>query len=450
MTNRQADSESEMVVVRRLHDVFSTGKTPEATYTPRTGGDPNGLTFDQRLKDKAVRESGGVMLFGVSKSGKTSLVERILPESAACWLQGTRINTMDDFWRTLAQQLNVSDAYSAQISSDATRTEGDKFDVGLKPILSVGFDNSDKQSEGASHSWSYSGVSAQQVEDALTGVARPIVLDDFHHVDPDLRVEIAKAIKPLLRKTFIVLVAIPSHSFDPAKTVADIGGRMTQFKIPDWTVDELTAIADKGFRQLNVTDPGNELAKLLANCSFGSPHIMQELCYAFLSKGLKVTETVKSKIAWIPGDAEQILEDTATESEPFAFQAILAGRNTKGEGRKDIRLKDGGITDSYGITLLAIKGLIPPIVLRFKTIRQSVSDLTRESIAKERVVAALIGMAAVAEKNKGGADPIFSYRDEVAYIEDPLLAFFLKYGRWRQHAVREPGKYTGEPERPLF
>jgi hypothetical protein len=64
------------------------------------------------------------------------------------------------------------------------------------------------------------------------------------------------------RKTFIVLVAIPSHSFDPAKTVADIGGRMTQFKLPEWTVDELTAIARRGFRQLNVTDPRGEFAKL--------------------------------------------------------------------------------------------------------------------------------------------------------------------------------------------
>jgi hypothetical protein len=289
-------------------------------------------------------------------------------------------------------------------------------------------------SEATSHTWSYSGVSAQQVEDALTTNPRPIVLDDFHHVDPALRVTIAKAIKPLLRKTFIVLVAIPSHSFDPAKTVADIGGRMTQFKIPDWTVDELTAIGERGLHQLNVTDPNNELSKLLANYSFGSPHIMQELCYALLSKGLNVHETVKTKIAWIPSNFEQIVEDTATESEPFAFQAILAGRNTKGEGRKDIRLKDGGITDSYGITLLAIRSLIPPIIQRFKAIRQAVSDLTRESIAKERIVVALRGMAAVAEQNKGGADPLFSYRDEVAYIEDPLLAFFLKYGRWREVA----------------
>jgi hypothetical protein len=236
-----------MLIVRRLEDVFSTGKTPEVTYTPRTGGDLNGLTFDQRLKDKVVRKSGGVMLFGVSKSGKTSLVERVLPESDACWLQGTRINTMDDFWRTLAQQLDVSDTRSAQVSSDTSRTEGDKFEVGLKGVASAGFDNSDKTSDATSHTWSYSGVSAQQVEDALTADPRPIVLDDFHHVDPAHHAAIAKAIKPLLRKTFIVLVAIPSHSFDPARTVADIGGRMTQFKIPDWTVDELTAIGEGDF-----------------------------------------------------------------------------------------------------------------------------------------------------------------------------------------------------------
>lgn len=438
-----------MLIVRRLEDVFSTGKTPEVTYTPRTGGDPDGFTFDQKLQDKAVRKSGGVMLFGVSKSGKTSLVERVLPESDACWLQGTRIDSMDDFWRTLAQQLGVSDSQTSQISTDSARTEGDKIEVGIKGLLAAGFDNNEKTSDASSQTWSYSGVSAQQVEDALTASPRAIVLDDFHHVKPELRAAIAKAIKPLLRKTFIVLVAIPSHSFDPARTVADIGGRMTQFRLPDWTVEELTAIGKRGLLQLNVTDPNDELSKLLATYSFGSPHIMQELCYAVLSKGLRVHETVKSKVAWIPDNLEKLVEEAATESEPFAFQAILAGRNTKGEGRKDIRLKDGGITDSYGITLLAMRTLVPPIVQRFKAIRQAVSELTRESIAKERIVAALRGMAAVAEQNKGGADPLFTYREEVAYIEDPLLAFFLKYGRWRQHAVREPGADRGV-ERPLF
>ena len=59
---------------------------------------------------------------------------------------------MKDFWRTLAQQLGVSDTYAAQVTSDESRTEGDKFEVGLKPVVSTGFDNSVKTSQGASHS----------------------------------------------------------------------------------------------------------------------------------------------------------------------------------------------------------------------------------------------------------------------------------------------------------
>jgi hypothetical protein len=37
--------DGEMLIVRRLHDVFSTGKTPEVTYIPRTGGDPERPLF---------------------------------------------------------------------------------------------------------------------------------------------------------------------------------------------------------------------------------------------------------------------------------------------------------------------------------------------------------------------------------------------------------------------
>ena len=85
------------------------------------------------------------------------------------------------------------------------------------------------------------------MEDALTANPRPIILDDFHHIAPEVRANIARAIKPLLRKTFVALIAIPSHSFDPAMTVADIGGRMTNFRIPEWSEEELRAIAQRGF-----------------------------------------------------------------------------------------------------------------------------------------------------------------------------------------------------------
>jgi hypothetical protein len=50
-----------MIVVRVLGDVFSTGRTPETTYTPRVGDDPDAGTFDDQLRRKARRRNGGVM-----------------------------------------------------------------------------------------------------------------------------------------------------------------------------------------------------------------------------------------------------------------------------------------------------------------------------------------------------------------------------------------------------
>ncbi|MFB8276986.1 hypothetical protein [Nocardia colli] len=432
-TPNRIEEANTMVPVHLLEDVFSTGKTPEATYTPRTGDDPDGRSYDDRLRDKARRRNGGVMLHGVSKSGKTSLVERVLPEDTACWLQGTRIETINDFWSTLAQQLNISDRYSTEISADESRSKGLKLESGVRPVAMASVNAGNSKSRKSSNTWSFSGVPAQQVEDALSSNPIPIVVDDFHHIPTEVRTAIARAIKPLVRKTFVALIAIPSYSFDPAKAIADIGGRITSFKLPEWSEVELKAIAGRGFKQLNLLDPKEEVAQRLARCSFGSPHVMQELCYITLLSGMGIEETVNpSREISIPENFEIILRDAATGSEPFAFGAVLAGRNTKGEPRKPIHLKSGGNSDIYGIVMMAIRDRIPPLILNFSDIRTAVNELADEIVVKQRIVAALSGMSAKAEKNKGETDPIFSYRDETAYLEDPLFAFHLKYGDWQE------------------
>ncbi|MBU3066418.1 ATP-binding protein [Nocardia sp. NEAU-G5] len=437
MRKSDASGDADMIVVRLLEDVFSTGKTPEATYTPRFGEDPEDGTFDDQLRGKARRRNGGVMLSGVSKSGKTSLVERVLPEDQACWLQGTRINSIDDFWLTLAQQLSVSDKNTSQISTEESESEGLKFEAGFRSVMMASADSSDGSKTGRVDTWSYSSVPAHSVEQALSESHRPIVVDDFHHISSDVRAAIARAIKPLLRNTFIVLVAIPSYSFDPAKTVVDIGGRMVHFKIPEWTMPELISIAQRGFSELNLIDRGDVFSGRLAQCSFGSPHVMQELCYEMLSQGLKVHETVATpQQVEVPQKFDRILRTAATASEPFAFHSVLSGKNTKGVPRNPVVLNNGDETDIYGIVMFALAKLIPPSVLKFTDIRKSVHDLTKEAISKQRITAALNGMSSEADKNKRDADPIFSYREEVAYIEDPLFAFYLKYGDWTEGAIQ--------------
>lgn len=430
-----SDPEPEMVRVYLLDEVFSTGSTPEATYTPRTGSDISGTSFDDKFKEKAQRRTGGVMLYGVSKSGKTSMVERVLPESQACWLQGTRISSIDDFWATLGHQLHLSDKYSTEASSETSQVEAAKGELGFRPIIMGSLTSEDKVSNGARETWSFSPVISEQVEESLTKNPIPVIVDDFHHIDAPVREAIAKAIKPLLRKTFVTLIAIPSHSFDPAKAAADISGRMVKFKIPEWTTEELSYIAKLGFKKLRIVDENSVVASTLAKNSFGSPHVMQELCYTLLSR-VGVHESSSNEVAInVPPGLDGMVRDAATESEPFAFRDILSGSNTKGEARKPIELTTGKYTDSYGITLLAIRDLLPPMNLRFKAIREKVTELAVRPVAKERITVALRGMSKVADSKKGNADPIFSYRDEVAYIEDPLFAFFLRYGDWECDAM---------------
>lgn len=435
MSTADCSAESTSIPVRLLEDVFSTGKTPELTYTPRTADAATGQTYDEKLVAKKRRNSGGVMLYGVSKLGKTSLVERVLPETTSCWVQGTRVASIDDFWRTIAQKLNLSDSYASQMSDGNEQTDSVKIEGGFRPVGMAGMDSIDKTSAANSQTWTFKGVTAELVEEALTSNPIPIIVDDFHHIDSDVRTAISKAIKPLLRKTFVVLIAIPSHSFDPAKAAADIGGRMVKFKIPEWGDEELRTIAQLGFQELNLSDPGDRLATALAHTSFGSPHVMQELCYTVLSEGFGIRETGPHRTVSVSDNLSALVRDSATEAEPLAFQAILAGKNTKGEARKPIKLKDGRTTDSYGIVAMALRNQLPPLVIKFRDIRAGVSALAVESIAKERIVVALKGMSAVADANKGGSDPIFSYREEVAYVEDPLLAFHLKYGDWIDNAL---------------
>lgn len=438
VSNSDVSDDPDMIVVRMLEDVFSTGKTPETTYTPRLGDDPDAGTFDDQLRSKARRRNGGVMLYGVSKSGKTSLVERVLPEYQACWLQGTRINSIEDFWLTLAQQLGVSDKYTSQLSMDSSKSDGVKFEAGYRPIAMAALDSTDGTSRGEANTWSYSPVPAESVEQQLSETHRPVVVDDFHHIPSDVRAEIARVIKPLLRSTFIVLIAIPSYSFDPAKTVGDIGGRMVHFKIPEWAEEELISIAQRGFKELNLVDEKNVLARRIARSSFGSPHIMQQLCYEIVAQALEVHETASAPVnVGIPPRFVRILRAVAREDEPFSFRAVLSGKSTKGEPRKPVVIKGSGRrTDIYGIVMMAMAKIVPPSVLKFIDIRKAVNELTEETISKQRIVAALTGMSDEADRNKGNADPVFSYREEVAYIEDPLFGLYLKHGDWQEEAMQ--------------
>lgn len=65
----------------RIGDVFVPGGFPEITYVPR-----DELQLERRLNDYVAERFKVLSLSGPTKSGKTVLVKRVIPD--AIWVSG--------------------------------------------------------------------------------------------------------------------------------------------------------------------------------------------------------------------------------------------------------------------------------------------------------------------------------------------------------------------------
>jgi hypothetical protein len=82
----------------KLGQVFVPGGTPTITYVPR---DKLGLEQTIRSHIEETREI--LLLIGPTKSGKSVLIETVIPEDRRVTIDGTRVRDREDrFWNDVA------------------------------------------------------------------------------------------------------------------------------------------------------------------------------------------------------------------------------------------------------------------------------------------------------------------------------------------------------------
>jgi predicted ATP-dependent Lon-type protease len=74
----------------RVGEVFVPGGFPEVTYVPR-----DELQLEERVRDYLDERFKVLSLSGPTKSGKTVLVKRVVPN--AIWVSGGEISSATDF-----------------------------------------------------------------------------------------------------------------------------------------------------------------------------------------------------------------------------------------------------------------------------------------------------------------------------------------------------------------
>lgn len=409
-----------------VSDVFIAGTYPEVTYNPRESKD-----LESEVEEYLRQRGKCLVVSGPSKSGKTVLIEHLLPMDFAVWVSGNRIASIGDFWATLVDQLDayttVERSYGSDSSLGIDAEVGGSIPGFLKGKLALRPRFGKDEKLGGSHTRS----AASTVLEYLAHTPVPIVVDDFHYISESVRKEVTLAVKELIRRTHVVLIAVPNEAFDIVRTARDMDGRVWQVPVAEWDRDELVQIARKGFNVLNVSDPGDELGIRLADASYGAPFLMQQLCQDFLwhHKFYASCPTVATFAP--PASWEEFFKKIANRHVPGVFPKLRQGPPIRGMARTARTLKDGRVTDRYGLTLLGIAKLLPEREYHYRTLTAMVDTvIDPDPQRSQQLTSALTKLADIAERNRDGGDAAIAYKEDRFSLVDPFLAFYLQYGSW--------------------
>ncbi|WP_135542749.1 hypothetical protein [Brevibacterium sp. S111] len=433
-----------MMTPIKTGEVFVPGKEPIYTYNPRET-----LNLEEKLRDYLDDGGSILVLLGPTKTGKTVLLDRVVDNPI--WIDGQDVKSPENLWELIGNEIE------AKLDTDVSESLSTTTSFSGKAKLLVtegggGTSDTDSQSFGSR----YVSSIAPTVKDALLRAQRALVIDDFHFIDREVQKEIVRAVKPLVyRGLRSIFASITYRRHDVANAVEDMDGRMDLLETSAWSVQELIYIAQAGFRILNVEDSTGDLELNLAHMSFGSPHIMQQLCRDLVRTKNYIREarpTIQALVA--PESWDEFFARAASDASRRWFTKLLRGPQEKGQKRTTWRLKgDGAGLDTYGLALKAMANCLPDLEITRDRIRVEIDNLvvgkppeahqvTRTLQYMSRIAATRLDNSQPSEDeldSRGenedefsGVQPVLEFIEDgpasTVHIADPFFAYYLKWG----------------------
>lgn len=411
----------------KVGEVFVPGGMPTVTYNPRED-----LHLEQQVRDYLDERHKILSLTGPTKTGKTVLLKNLLNDPL--WLSGGSIQSLDDFWMTLADMLRVHT--DEAISRTDNQTEGRSWEGKANVGVAAGSGGrSESAGQSQTDTWTRSRALPNATRQALGSNLFPLIIDDFHYIRPDVQLLIIRNLKEAIFDGLpVILAAVPHRAYDAVRVEKEMTGRVEQLQIPFWERDELLGIAEAGFAALNVSDPGGRLAQRLAAESFSSPHLMQEHCRE-LCKANSVRSTIARQQSLRARDWNEFFTARASAGSKSAFDLLARGPRQRAD-RKPRKLKNGRTVDIYGAVLAAISKTGPLTRLSYMELRAALRDvMASDAPQRHEVTRVLEEMGKIAQQQIEG-EPVIDYDAEMStlHISDPFFAYFL---RWGTHEVGE-------------
>lgn len=407
------------------YEVFVPGGYPAHTYNPRPT-----LSLEENIRSVTQNLCKLVVVTGNTKSGKTVLVQKVIPREDAIWIDGGGIRGEDDLWTNIIDQLDLFQSGGVDHTATvAHELSGELSAEGGVVVAKGGFKTGAKAGTETSQTTSQSREVSSRVT-ALKGLRTakiPLVIDDFHYLPKPMQGDVIRALKPLVFAGIpIVVIAIPHRRYDAVKVEREMTGRILSVNVPTWDTHDLSYIPQTGFPLLNIKINA-ELVEILATEAIGSPHLMQEFCKAMcrFSPGLRTITASDT-------DLDRIFHDTAENiiGRPI-FEKLARGPRQRSD-RIQRKLKSGNTVDIYGLILGELAHMRPGLVtLEYEDLRTAIREICeQENMPNLHEVARVLKhMAEISATDESSTLVIdFDEDEKRLHITDPFFAYFLRWG----------------------
>lgn len=408
----------------RPDDVFIPGGLPDTTYVPREH-----LSLEAHLTDWLEgRQKPLLSVSGPTKSGKTVLIKKLVQNPVA--LSGGAIDTADDFWSAVCDELEVFTDHSLSVAA------GQADSLAVTGAVNSGFasgsatgTNDRTLDKGVTRSRASSPRSAAR--QALKAADRIVFIDDFHYIDTAQQLQIVRGLKDLIFDGLgVVVAAVPHRAYDVVRVEKEMTGRVTPLPVVPWEESDLKEIAVKGFEALGVTVSMPTITRL-ADESFGSPYLMQTHCLN-LCKANREDGVLRSTFTdpfW-----QSFFEQHASATSKSAFDLLKAGPPRS--NRNPRTLASGVITDIYGAVLQAISATGPRTTLPYEDLRASLRDVLAGDLPQRHEITNVLEQMTRIARDEIEGEPVLEYDTDYSnlHLVDPYFAYYL---RWAPASLKD-------------
>ncbi|MCA1410270.1 hypothetical protein I6F30_03690 [Bradyrhizobium sp. NBAIM20] len=421
----------------RATSVFTPTDIPTFTYVERR--DRN---YEGDLRRAFDIPKMIVSVSGPSKSGKTTLIRKVVSQDNLIHVYGANVKAPDDLWVNVLAWMGgpIETTHTSGSKTGGTLSVSGGGEIGV-PLVAKGHGTAQGAATHESTDTTSKKIATSLLDQIVKEIANSsfvVFIDDFHYIERSVREEIGRQIKAAAELGVRICTAsVPHRSDDVVRSNTELRGRVTAIDMSYWSASELEEIAYRGFRELNI-DLAPQLLSVLAGEAFGSPQLMQAICLNFcfeMNVGEQLPEHVR-----LDEDAKtirKVLERTSTTTDfSTMLSALHAGPKQRGTERKRFHFCDGTTGDVYRCVLLAIKQDPPALALSYEQILSRAAKICDgDSPVGSSLSESLKQMDGLAKLVQTA--PVIEWDENVLDIVEPYFLFFLRCSPFIQQLAQK-------------